>query len=869
MACDYLIDQALQKVWCSPRQDTQAILEPKRISPFNGFWNTFNILNTKYILPEAKTKFHVYQVGQLYPLLAGFFPIQDKWVTLAEQSEIQRMIVNVYSDKGIEMPRFECWYLTTPDRNLLIAVKDQGELIDFDLNVEKLYLRVYSNAYFNRLQGNSQYDFIKVVSKRVKTNEDLAWIRGQYESFRNRDMNVPLLYINGRKENIANTATIKLGDVVEFVVDTSIKRYVEFNVKDLRTFDSIKDKMRKYLLHYLRAAGDEGIDYHDDIDVYIVRKDPKGVDPRMTGFYYHRNKSNAMRNITHRDYSLNVAYTERYMKQDTPVYNEDKSILGWTVQLYIRKSGWNRKLVNTFNRLKQLYALPDEKVVNALLGIESVIPEWRADNLENGAYTAVMSNEDYNLDKRVVEDMWGYDAASVMVGDTPMKVEMYSGQKGVALPLMLRRYSTAFEYDQEGRLLGWNTHVSGDRYTVANQKCELVEVLSGYADKLLDETYNQEYSHWDKDFDYRLYRKRKEPVGDYTDNWHDVTKVDGVYVRDVTNSRFQWLHDMNEWDCIVRSDKTILITEVRARVQDGLLYFPLVYLSNRNATIAYERLEIGYTETDVFLNGYSLVEGVDYFLDGTNVCIINKEFLDDPANKEQWIVVRNYGLPNERLERHEKEDIGWVRWNVLSRNNRYDIRDDRVMRITVNGRLIHKSDLVFSETDDGVGTAKAVNSTPYEIKDLLVPMRGLISQDLTAWRNRSYDLDKRLSAYMSQYIREPRKTTESATKKLWKVYSPFCSKVLMDLKRGVLRPEKIREYYDDNYVMSVIKPYLYLLRVDPTQEDTLADFDFVKVHSHAYETVQDIDVFMYRFMERVISLVLKDRVDLSQFARIV
>ena len=69
------------------------------------------------------------------------------------------MIVNVYSDKGIEMPRFECWYLTTPDRNLLIAVKDQGELIDFDLNVEKLYLRVYSNAYFNRLQGNSQYDF--------------------------------------------------------------------------------------------------------------------------------------------------------------------------------------------------------------------------------------------------------------------------------------------------------------------------------------------------------------------------------------------------------------------------------------------------------------------------------------------------------------------------------------------------------------------------------------------------------------------------------------------------------------------------------------------------------------------------------------
>jgi len=176
---------------------------------------------------------------------------------------------------------------------------------------------------------------------------------------------------------------------------------------------------------------------------------------------------------------------------------------------------------------------------------------------------------------------------------------------------------------------------------------------------------------------------------------------------------------------------------------------------------------------------------------------------------------------------------------------------------------------VFSETDDGVGTAKAVNSTPYEIKDLLVPMRGLISQDLTAWRNRSYDLDKRLSAYMSQYIREPRKTTESATKKLWKVYSPFCSKVLMDLKRGVLRPEKIREYYDDNYVMSVVKPYLYLLRVDPTQEDTLADFDFVKVHPHAYETVQDIDVFMYRFMERVISLVLKDRVDLSQFARIV
>lgn len=59
-------------------------------------------------------------------------------------------------------------------------------------------------------------------------------------------MNTPILYVNGRKTNVLNANTVKEGDVVEYFTDSSIYRFVEWRINDLRTFDSLRDLKRYY-----------------------------------------------------------------------------------------------------------------------------------------------------------------------------------------------------------------------------------------------------------------------------------------------------------------------------------------------------------------------------------------------------------------------------------------------------------------------------------------------------------------------------------------------------------------------------------------------------------------------------------------------
>lgn len=865
MACQYLIDQALIQFWSSPRQDVQHVIEPERITRLNGAWNTVEVLFDRYPLPEPNVRFHVYQVGQLYPTLLGLFPVQNQWVSLAENCNRLKMMVNIYSDKGIEMPRFSTWYMVTKDRNLLLAVKEQPN-IDIDLNQEKLYFRVYSGAWFKGDNVLDMNEYVRVTGKEIKIPREISELKDEYERIRRPAQGLPLLYVNGRKTNVLNLSELKIGDCVEWVEDTSIYRYVEFNIENLPTFVSTRDDMRKYLLHY-RLTENQGvrIESNDDVDFYIVRKDPEGQNPAITGFYYHRNKEEAVRNVTHRDFSLSTHYVGEFTKQETPRYFEDKSMKGWTVQMYIRKSGFmDRGIPFVHERLRELYKLPDNYLVKALLGIDSVVEEWKAAHLENSPYVRIMGWPDYSLEQRMVEDAFGYNAVTKLVGDTPSKVEAHSGRNVVNLPYMLQSYSSGFEYDEYGRLTSYHSHASGLRYLPRESNTQVVEMIGGYASHGLDETFNQVVSHWQKNFNYRFYRKAKTVDA----RWEDVTG-EGVYEIDEENGQVRWLHDMNAYDCIVRSDKNILIQEEEFVMTHDLINIPFYSIQNRDGIAKKYLLEVPLLEVDVFLNGYSLVEGVDYHVDGNRVVIINKKHLNQPTTTQrQKVLIRSYGFPDKDFLREPKDDVGFVRYGVLSRNNRFDLRDDRVMRMTVGGRLIHRDDLRFSENDSSVGLRWDLEGQPYEIKDILVPFRDLIEQDHYQFRKRSQETDRRVSDYMSRFLVDKPKNHAQAIPDRWPVFSPYFSAVYNTFKRGKFKLSDIQRHYDDDFIRTYLAGFEDLLRVDPTQVDTSADEEFVIIHPTPYNTVIEIDVWLYAFLERVIKVMLNGRIDMTPFFRI-
>ena len=63
----YLVDHALQNVWCAPRQDDQVILKMTRLTQKLGAFNNVKVIWDDIPLPERGPRFHVYRSGRTCP----------------------------------------------------------------------------------------------------------------------------------------------------------------------------------------------------------------------------------------------------------------------------------------------------------------------------------------------------------------------------------------------------------------------------------------------------------------------------------------------------------------------------------------------------------------------------------------------------------------------------------------------------------------------------------------------------------------------------------------------------------------------------------------------------------------------------------
>ena len=853
---NFIVDHALANVWCTPDQDQQAIVKPARLTPDNGVWNWVDVLWRRYKLPEQGVRFHVYQIGQLHPLLMGLFPVGEKWVTFAKACNNQNLIVDIYANSGVQFPRFECWYMVTNDKNLIVAVKEQSK-IPVNLNTEDVYVRVYSNAYYNSERSSPEDDFVKVVGVRASRQLDILNIQQQYETHRALPGQT-YAFINGYKVGAIGLATAKVGDLIEFVYDSSIKSVIDFKVSDLPTFDSLLDNKRKYLLHY-PGWGDGTIDFHDDIDVFLIKA---GTGGHHKGVYYHRNMADAMRMITHKDYSVCVPYLAGYV-EDNPEWTDLRDLY---VRLHVRKSGYQRAIVNEHNRIKELYKLQDLDLRKALLGVDSVLDNWRADFLENSDYSRIMRVSSDDITEPLVRSAYGYNAISKLVGDTPSKTRVNSTLKVIDVPYNLQANSTAYEYDSDGKLLGWYIHPSGSIYGARNQNAAHVEMISGVGGEDCEEYYGTGEVTINPLNNYRFYIcgvNNNQP--DY--EWVDVT---GQPKYDIVGNKVVWFIDPMTHYGLVRGDGKFLAYGFNTSIAngDGIIRFSLSQFQTHYGNRSKFLMSLPMGELDVFLNGRSLIEGLDYFVKFPELLIVNKEYLINPMEQAQEIAIRFTGFCKKDLTREIPDDIGFVKFGQLSHNSRFDIRDDKVMRFVVDGRMKDRDSLSFAE-DSPVVTMEGVrNGAPYLIRDIVVPLRGLTVADTYEMRGESRAIDKAISDYMTLKLPQPPRENPNVIPERYQIYSPFCQKLLWDLKNGFLDNPKIYGHFSDMEVLEICRPYEYLLAYDPTQLDTAVDDRYVVIHPHNEFSVVDLGIYQHRFLSRAVTLYLNGKVNLSNFIRV-
>lgn len=850
---DYLVDHAIKNVWCSPDQDLQAIFKPTRISHRDGARNTVEILLETYKLPTQNEWYHVFQIGELTPSLLGLQDSYNTWISCQHQINTRNLILDVYTKEGLQYPKATCFLFRTKESGVVLAVKEQPTISN--LIYDDIFLRCYTNAYFASGRNTGADEGTKAFFRNITRQTDIQLHMLDVSPYKTKK---GLLYnfVNGEfVENISDL-TAAIGDVVESIWDSSIKEVREFPVSTLDTFISARDSKLKYLLHD-KTSNSSVIDFKDDNDIFLIKRTSQYL---AKGRFFHHNAVDSCRMVTHRDYSIPTSYVQNYINGNDD-WNTQEEL---TVRLHIRHSGFLRDLVDEHDRIKELYKLAPHDRHMALLGINAVIPNWTASSLENGNYIRLMDKSKFTkITPPIVLDAYGYNATSKLLADSPLK---RGDDQLITLPVGLRCNSTIYEYDVDGVLLNYHLHETGKYYVVRNSACRLIEGIVGIASTRLTTDYQTRTKVLNQETNYAFY---KTPlINSVPDGlgW-SMAEEDVDYKIETVNGKkiLTWLIDQTRFYTAVKDDERFLAYDLNLDYRDGILRFTVNKDEIRTDEELYRhKAEIPFGKFELFLNGRKLIKGLGYTVNWPEICIFNKEYLIEGP---QRLTIRGTGFCDETMYLEPNEDYGWVVHGEFSRNNRYDIRDDKVLRMAVDGRTIHRDDLKFVEDTGGITVPGISNGEPYLIEDTIIPLRlDCDFHDQFEYRKKSKDLDTLISGYMTALLPEPVISTPNPIPRLHQIYSPYCSKIMWNLVHGLIRDQDISGVYNDQQLLEMLKPFDWLIKYDPCFQPI--DLDYVVIHPHNLYTEVELTHNQWVFLSRAVNLKLGDRVDLSHFVTI-
>lgn len=847
---------AIDNVWCSPQQDNQIIVKAKRVTPPGGELISTTVMTRHLGLPTKDVRYHIYQIGQVHPTIVGLLPrpvdwARPVWKKFSDAVNTLPLFADLYSDKGVHSPLHRSYYRYTEDRALIFAVP-QINILGIDLYREAIYLRLYTNAHYESDEANNLTVFTHCDGRLVKTTQDIIDIQTQVNGFRMKEGAV-FCYLNGQLVDSLTPLNVKLGDVIEYSYDSSVKSVTELMLPEIRTFNSTLDDQVKYLLHRPKDGNVQEIEYIDDIDLYVMYN-KAGV---KTGRYIHRNDVENHRMVTHRDHSLSVTSYVHIANglgsavSPTPTSQED-----YLVRIYVRKSGLKRPLVFENQRIFELYKLNDRLIYDAMTGLGSTIDVWNADTLESCAYTEMMRSSQSMIDIDMIEAAYGYNAITKVIGESPIKTRPYSSRQLATLPVVYHDAATIYEYDEDGKLLGYHHSTERNEWFAMNDNTRLIEPVVGLGSDSPSATYGKNNLYINPKYSHRVY-KASLMDGVVQNDWVDIT---GTSDYEIVDDHLVWKGTAIDYMLQVRTDEKFLAYTLNLNTIAGTLYFDLTEVVDGDHRV----MEVPGGHLDLWLNDNSLIHGLDYILHFPRVYINAKEHMVQPAGSSmQKIDIRFYGFCTQDMKIQPPADFGYVEHGYLSNNNRYDIRDDKVLRITVRGALKTRDAMEFSEDHAGIRVVHPLNGSPYQIKEGVIPLRYHTESETYAMQAKSKTIDEVVSQYLTQKLPQAPRGPISAVPQRYQLTSPFFSHIVNDLESGQFDHSLLYEDLEDKEVMEICKPYEPLLKFDPLIESNGLDMRYVVIHPHLLTNHIALDLYSFRFMQKVVKLYGRNKVILS------
>lgn len=839
-----LIKKAVEQVWQNPYKDRQSIVQLARISPINGYQSLGKVAWETVETPTEGGYYHFYQMGDNYP--GDFNLIADKyqWYKLSDWCKEIDLTLHFYNKVGRQLPITESYMIRLYNDNMIIALLVNESIVDS--NHEEIYAHFYRNDFYTTIDKDVQEPHIEYFGSSHTRRRTNQWLLDTRNIMKLRPRGQSILWHQGYLVDDINIRKVQDGEYTELYYDMSIRKVVDIPLSKLRTFRSSLDEKHKYLIHPPKDDV-ETIDYRDDIDIYIYKKDR--VTKQIKGLYYHRNQEDAVRMVTHRDYSLPVPYVLSYVEALDP----HPDLKDFYVRLYIRDNGPHKPLIEDVNMIKSLYVLPDDKLYEAMINVDSNVPEWTADHLESSAYTALMRSYYQEIDLDLVLKAFGYSAIVKSVADPNIRITRDPNGDYFKIPDGLIQSCTVYEYSGEGLLLGWYTSKGYKKYYPRQEGCEFIECIAGEGQDNLEIHIGQHEIELQKETAYRFYIASQ--VDRVTqDDWKDVT---GKYDIVIDGTKCYFKYNDGQEIGLILGDNKFLSYEQELNGKDGVFDFRLTYGVGHTSPLI-----IPPGKIDLWMNGHALVEGVDYFINFPDVCIVTKEYMQDRAL--QTVTVRCTGFPfmdNGVLKRLAARESAFVEHGKISTNKHYDLHRDRILRTVVDGGVFDPSIMPFDE--DGAANVKhfSEDGRPFSIETPYVALIGTLNVDLYLAQIKDYELTKRIGEYISYHMPDKRPGTLIHIRDYYNVYSPFMSKIAHDIVYGRLQSPQVSTSND--IIDKIISKYKRWLTVDPAYRGH--NKDYVNIHPHNQKHVIDISARDYAFLEKLNERYLNRKVDLTQF----
>lgn len=875
-----LAQHAIDNVWCNPGLDNQTILGPKRITPPVGARNNFTIMWDPYLLPTNGDIYHVFQIGGINPVVLGLFQTNvytpsKAWINMMDVCNTQHTTINVYNDNGISIPLHSIYYNYTISGDLVIAIKENAG-IPINWSTEQLYMRLYTNAYF--VNNNVIPVKPNVFGSTLATSLDATIFVNTCATYTGNGK--LFVYVNGYLTDTATMFNIFAGDTVEAVWDASVLKIIDIDVSTLTTFNSFLDSKSKYLLHYPND-GANAIEYWDDNDIYIVSKLNT---LKSLGVFYHNNAIDATRMVTHRDYSIVVAYAQSHINvlkvnTNANVVIPDNKL---SVRLIVRRPATFKPLSFNSSLINELYKLSDADIVRTMTGNVVGPAIWTASALESSGYTAMMRSSYqeymkgiYSTSDIYVKQAYSHNNVAALMSNTPQIPTLVNNVLTVNVPSGLQSYSTVYEYDANGLYLGNYHIVAAAIYHPFNPTCAMVEILkgvgglhNGYIDSNTSSilvTVNHNLLSPSRLMQH--YVRQVDSLGNAISGWvpERYRNIDPTFqFNNIVPTQIA-----PGTELLIRTDGEFLCYDNVINLVNGVYSFILSEQITINGVPILVALVNPLLMLDIFLNQHSLIEGVDYVLVGNLVTIISTKWLINNGTGLQSIHVRYLGTDQD-IEQCEVIggiiDKGWVSYNMLSNNNKYDFTEGRVQRVVVDGRVVDKSTIVFSDNHSGVSLVNTPNGVPYQVTDLPINTAYFLKLGFPGTHMLSEFSVERLlykdtANYMNSLLPQPPRAGLSVIPNKYNLYSPFISNLINDLIAAVIPVNSLMPNLTDNEIIAICQPYEHLLASDPIKLNL--DPQYVLITPHPHSTVMQLSFFQYRFLNNVVRLYCNGLVSLS------